>query len=199
MPNGRQPAEGLELRACASCGKEFQPYRSYQIACSRSCRERTKDQSPRRRLYDLTCKGCGEQFAAIWTGMGRQPTCGPCTAETHRTKKDRHNAARRVDGLRGEYWKEYSRKYRIRRYGITETEFEQLLVTQNGVCAVCGSPPVPGTGPATKRLHVDHNHQTGKIRGLLCNSCNRGIGYFKDDSALLRAAADYIDRYRTMA
>src|SRR3954453_12250184 len=94
----RQPTVGLEPRTCASCGTVFQPYRSHQIACSRPCREKTKTQSPRRTRYDLTCKRCGESFSALWTGMGRQPSCESCTAEIDRTKRERHNAARRVGG-----------------------------------------------------------------------------------------------------
>lgn len=55
-------------------------------------------------------------------------------------------------------------------YGITEAQYQCLLVGQNGVCALCGSPP------KTRRLAVDHDHQTGRVRGLLCDPCNRSLG-----------------------
>lgn len=67
-------------------------------------------------------------------------------------------------------------------------------MNQCGACALCGK--VPGEDPERGRnqkcLHVDHDHKTGKIRGLLCSSCNRGLGYFGDDPVVLRRAAEYL-------
>lgn len=75
-----------------------------------------------------------------------------------------------------------------RNYGITLTQFNALLDQQNGVCAICGGPP-------TRRgWHVDHDHQTGVIRGILCNGCNIGLGGMRDNPAVLRSAAAYIER-----
>jgi hypothetical protein len=83
---------------------------------------------------------------------------------------------------------------RLRRtFGITLEEYGALLVAQGGVCKICG-------GHARKRskypehvgLHVDHDHNTKRVRGLLCDKCNQGIGCFRDVPALLRAAADYL-------
>src|SRR6266498_598017 len=70
---------------------------------------------------------------------------------------------------------EYRRRYeRLRKYGLTPEEFEQLLASQGGRCAVCRSadPQTPKRGTWC----VDHDHVTGQIRGLLCNLCNRAIG-----------------------
>jgi hypothetical protein len=72
-----------------------------------------------------------------------------------------------------------------------------MLEAQGGCCAVCRKPE----SARNKRgellpLAVDHCHQTGKVRALLCSLCNKGIGLFGDDPALLRAAADYLERYR---
>jgi hypothetical protein len=78
-----------------------------------------------------------------------------------------------------------------REYGITVQEYENLVASQNGVCAVCRSPV---RGNRWKRLHIDHDHLTGKVRGLLCNNCNFAIGQMADDPARLRAAADYLER-----
>jgi len=75
-------------------------------------------------------------------------------------------------------------------YGITVGDYDLLLIRQNGVCAICRKPPAPG-----KRLHVDHCHKTEVIRGLLCSPCNTSIGMMRDDAALLRAAADYVEKY----
>lgn len=72
-------------------------------------------------------------------------------------------------------------------YGIAPDKYDELLVKQNGVCAICRKLCVTG-----QRLSVDHCHETGKVRGLLCHNCNHGIGKFKDKPELLLAAAKYL-------
>lgn len=81
----------------------------------------------------------------------------------------------------------YSRHYR---YGITEEQFQQKLEEQKNVCAICGT-DTPGRNH--ENFHVDHCHTTGKIRGLLCDKCNRGLGYFNDNPDALRKAAHYLE------
>lgn len=82
----------------------------------------------------------------------------------------------------------------LRTYGISEEEYSLLLSQQKGVCKICLQ---PGTGPtvrgASSNLCVDHDHATGKIRGLLCRECNAGLGKFKDDVERLRNAANYLN------
>jgi hypothetical protein len=75
-----------------------------------------------------------------------------------------------------------------RRYGLTLEDVAELLRLQGGVCAVCLSRDPD---------HVDHDHQTGRVRGLLCFSCNGGLGQFKDDAVILRRAAEYLDNAAT--
>lgn len=72
------------------------------------------------------------------------------------------------------------------RYGITAEVYDDLLKYQNGVCAICGQPD------KRKMLGVDHNHATGKIRGLLCHSCNVFIGHARESSAILEKAITYL-------
>jgi recombination endonuclease VII len=67
-------------------------------------------------------------------------------------------------------------------------DYAAMLAAQGGVCAICGNPP------KTRRLHIDHDHRTGKIRGLLCFTCNRYILGKYATVAKLRAAADYLER-----
>lgn len=76
-----------------------------------------------------------------------------------------------------------------RKYGITLSDYDNLLEAQGGVCAICKSFE---TDKRRGNLSVDHDHETGKIRGLLCNRCNRGIGYLKDNPEILEAAARYL-------
>lgn len=76
-----------------------------------------------------------------------------------------------------------------RKYGIDFSEYSQMLDDQSGVCAICSEACV-----TNKRLSVDHCHTSGKVRGLLCNRCNRAIGLFGDSSRLLKIAANYLER-----
>lgn len=82
------------------------------------------------------------------------------------------------------------RQHLLRKYGIELEDYDRLLEQQAGVCAICGSPPLPGR--PYKALAVDHCHETGSIRGLLCDLCNRGLGMFKDSPDLLESALAYL-------
>ena len=66
---------------------------------------------------------------------------------------------------------------------------------QDGKCAICKSEDIGSNAPKHNHFCVDHNHETGEIRGLLCFPCNRCIGQMKDDPERLRSAADYVERY----
>lgn len=74
-------------------------------------------------------------------------------------------------------------------YGLTSEEYEALLAKQGGVCAICGLDEWPGKHNVPR---VDHDHKTGRVRGILCDHCNFGLGKFKDDPARLIAAVRYL-------
>ena len=76
------------------------------------------------------------------------------------------------------------RKYK---YGLSKRQFFALLESQNGRCAICQREI------ADSRVAVDHNHETGEVRGLLCPQCNSGIGLLQDSPAIIRAAAAYLE------
>jgi hypothetical protein len=77
----------------------------------------------------------------------------------------------------------------LREYGLTQTAFDAILADQGGTCSICaGQPDVRG-------WHVDHDHSTGQVRGILCGPCNTGLGHFRDDIALLGRAIDYLERH----
>lgn len=79
-----------------------------------------------------------------------------------------------------------------RQYGLDAADFESWARRQGDVCAICRE---PGSSTRGARLHVDHDHSTGLVRGLLCTNCNRGLGYFKDSVARLIDAAEYLERF----
>ena len=79
----------------------------------------------------------------------------------------------------------------LKRYGMNSDDFYRLLNEQNGLCAICET---DDPGAWFGRMVVDHSHVTGKVRGLLCAKCNRGIGQFNDKIDLLRKALAYLER-----
>lgn len=78
-------------------------------------------------------------------------------------------------------------RHLIRKYGVTLADYGRMFEAQGGACAVCGK-------TQDRAFDVDHCHTTGKVRGLLCTNCNRMVGHAHDDSARLRAAAEYLER-----
>ena len=87
--------------------------------------------------------------------------------------------------------KEISRRSRLKKaFGLTLEEYDELLVKQNDGCGICGR----SRSDDGRRLAVDHCHDTGKIRGLLCSSCNMALGMLNDDLELLKKAVDYLTR-----
>jgi len=77
--------------------------------------------------------------------------------------------------------------------GLSQEGYESLLKAQEGGCAGCGSPVANGS---MKRLHVDHDHTTGEVRGLLCSSCNLALGLLKDDIDRVLRLACYLEERR---
>jgi len=80
-------------------------------------------------------------------------------------------------------------------YGITVDEFLRLQEKQEGRCAICGKTPDEAHGHRSRRLYIDHCHDTGEVRGLLCSRCNVGIGYFYHSRELITRACDYLERH----
>jgi hypothetical protein len=87
--------------------------------------------------------------------------------------------------------RKWKKDYDLKQYGLTESTYDALVVGQQGRCRICGR--LPGGKGHCKRLFVDHDHSTGKVRGLLCVNCNYMLGHSGDDPNRLRAAADYLE------
>ena len=82
------------------------------------------------------------------------------------------------------YWK----RNRVRRYGLSWEAYLSMLAAQQNRCAICGGPPKG----KDDEFHIDHDHATNRNRGLLCDTCNVGIGMFRDDPELLAKAIAYL-------
>jgi hypothetical protein len=85
--------------------------------------------------------------------------------------------------------RENHRERWLKRYGMTIEQYEQMLASQGGCCAICRTGEVPSRG-----WHVDHDHATGRVRGILCHGCNVSLGHFRDSVDLLQAAVVYLQR-----
>lgn len=125
---------------------------------------------------------------------GLRPCSGKCQ---QRLPPDAfHKNKARPDGLNYSCracWAEYhSERTMLRKFGLTRKQYDRMLHRQGGGCAICGRKLGMRRNGKRLRLCVDHCHKTNTVRGILCNSCNNGLGRFKDDPALLERAAAYL-------
>ena len=132
-------------------------------------------------------------------------TCNKCGQEKPIT--DFHNSSRTKDG-KNYYCKECEnarnrqqykgtinkKNWKLKhRFKITYQDYLDLLKIQNYKCLICGCDYTAYKEEFNREFCIDHNHETGEIRGLLCMACNRGIGLLQDNPAILRKAADYLE------
>jgi len=110
----------------------------------------------------------------------------------HRTKEGRSEYMAEYRSTRRRH---LSDKERERTFGITPERYAEMVAEQNGLCAICGKPECETRNGKVKALAVDHDHESGRIRGLLCVACNTGLGKLGDDPVVLRKAADYVERH----
>ena len=110
---------------------------------------------------------------------GLQERCTPCRAQHH--QKTKH--------LRAKPTADQKRKWLMSSYGLSKEEFDAMLKEQNNSCAICGTTEWGRPSPS-----IDHCHATGKVRGLLCNNCNRGLGLLKDNTEIIENAIKYLTR-----
>jgi ribosomal protein L37AE/L43A len=135
-------------------------------------------------LYDR-CAKCNAKVAGVWYDERSQD-------EQWRERKNQRQVARRAASKGTEQTVRADKKYSLKHlYGITLEQFEAMLAAQRNRCAICERRFAGG-----RDTHVDHDHVTGIVRGLLCTNCNNGLGRFRDDPATLRRAARYVERAR---
>ena len=116
------------------------------------------------------------------------------TAEWRQNKKEQVNASNRkaYNSLSDDQKKIRNRRQQVALYGLTLEQYDALLTEQNGVCAICKKSE---TASIKKNMCIDHDHKTGKVRQLLCDKCNRGIGYFNESIDVLEQAVLYLKKH----
>ncbi|MGM9337489.1 endonuclease VII domain-containing protein [Streptomyces murinus] len=182
-------AEDPSAKECGKCGRDlpraaFARDRNRRDGLQPYCRECVAEYGAahyrrRREAMGKTVR----QKVAVPAGHKR---CPQCQEVKPHAQWERHKSS--SDG-----WASYCRTCRAgrnrtsyfkRKYGLTEAERDSLIVSQGGVCCICLAAP-----PA----HVDHCHETGRVRGVLCFSCNAALGQFKDQPEVIRRAAAYVE------
>lgn len=160
-----------------------------------------------RTCSDEVHKSRGGNQPELWLGVMSCPVCGAefqpyrnnqrsCSIRCYRRLPDVMERAR-IENVADPVRRRRDRlRAHLKRYDMTLERYETMLAEQGDCCVICGELPDPNGIKAASRLHVDHDHVTGKVRALLCTRCNQGVGYFRDDPVLLRAMAEYIERHR---
>jgi hypothetical protein len=138
--------------------------------------------SDKRRKYGVTtaCKACRNPQSKKWRDLNPERV-----KEINAKNRD----------MRREYYQSPARKRRyrntdlIRRFGISHDDYEVILNSQGGVCAICKK---VRTDKGKQHMVIDHSHENGHIRGVLCSQCNKALGCFCDDVNILKSAIEYL-------
>lgn len=138
----------------------------------KSFTEFSKDVKRKSRLAPH-CKKCASENNKLW--YYRQPT------EAHRDKMRRWREENPTKALAA----------RLKRHNLTVEQYHDLILGQDGKCAVCECP----FGDGGRSINIDHCHITNVVRGLLCKNCNTSLGKFKESPDLLRKAAEYLEKH----
>lgn len=139
-------------------------------------------------VQSYTCSACQDTKAGSefdWSGSRRGSYCKICRRAKDRERYKNSNGAGKD--------RVFDQSLR-RLYGITLVQYNQMLTEQTGLCALCAERP-----DTERRMHVDHDHATGRVRALLCHHCNLLLGNAKDSPTRLRQAIEYLERHGNMS
>jgi hypothetical protein len=188
---------------CLRCGNAFSRKssdinRGRTKFCGRECSDAYKKERAEKHAIEVLknnrkqCKACNITKPLIEfppskaSRTGYFSYCIECRKEMNR-KQD----AKRWSEKREILIAQRRRAHLRREFGITIEHFEELFQKQGGVCMICKQ------NSQEKQLAVDHDHKTGKIRSLLCENCNRGLGMFSEDISRLKNAIEYLNAYQS--
>ncbi len=159
------------MKRCKKCG-EAKPLSEFHRAAGMRDGHRSE------------CKDCARAIRRAWYQANREAVIAK-VKQWQQDNKDVVNA--RNKAYRDANPQAYREWHLRRTFGIEIADYERMLDEQSGGCAICGRQP------GKTSLHIDHDHQSERIRGLLCVGCNNALGQFKDSKELLRRAASHLD------
>lgn len=151
-------------------------------------------------LHHYSCRKCDNAASRKWNQDNKERVKQNKQKPEYREWNRRYSEKRRK--LDPVYHAKAARQSNLKsEYGIDLNQYIEMYKSQNGKCKLClregvccdGTLPQQGRGPRSQILMVDHNHSTGRVRGLLCNQCNVAIGLFKDSAELLKKAITYLE------
>lgn len=195
-------------KRCVVCGKEkeleqFSPHRGCIDGHRNKC-----NQCEEKRIRQRNLNGLETRLSAEYKSP-RTKICSVCKQEKQMGEFSKHSYS--SDGYKGEckqcrsqsYYQRSSQQRNAalqRIYGITQEQFNQMLIRQGGVCAICQEreTALNAKSGKIKPLSVDHNHITGEVRGLLCQNCNAIIGYSNENKESLRTAVGYLEKWNSI-
>jgi|688.fasta_scaffold316902_2 hypothetical protein len=181
---------------CSVCKNEFVKKKSNQVCCSKQCNNKIQKQKQKSIIEPRECKTCNKLFTPK-KGKNTKYCCALCghkkwlsvnkdefseyRKEVYKKKKEKNPELLRDEA-----------RFRMtkRVYGLTKEQYYIMLSNQNNRCKICNKI----LDPASKFTHIDHCHQTSKVRGILCGSCNNGLGMFKDNIQNLYSAINYLQQ-----
>lgn len=171
-----------ELKRCTICGSE-KPFTEFH-------KQKNGKDGVR-----ANCKKCASEDAKTYTNI-------PSVKERLKGVRKAWDNSPAGKAIRKAMYTEYNNRPEVKerhrahwfmkQYGITLEEYKKMYDNQNGNCAICGEHYELRGENKLKTLHVDHDHETGDVRGLLCHNCNSGIGYFKEDLNLIKRIEHYL-------
>lgn len=166
--------------ACKFCKKDFETLaRAPADMCSKKCIKKYFKKLFNKRTM-RKCKECGKRREITQAALRTTPFdyCSPqCFGTSQRDPE--------AKGLSSKRFARYKNlKYQ---YGMTLEDYDEMVEKQSGCCAICSDKP-------KKTLHVDHDHKTGDIRGLLCSKCNQGLGMLGDNKKGIAKALAYLEK-----
>lgn len=140
------------------------------------------------RRHGRVCRACRAAYHREWASTRREKLKDYLREYAKLPKNKAKQAEWRKKN--SDYVRNYNRNYALqKKYGLTSLDYARMVAEQGGHCASCGG------DPTDRGLVVDHCHATGKVRALLCEPCNLGLGNFKDSPELLRLGAIYIEKH----
>lgn len=137
-------------------------------------------------VYHLRCLTCRRKVTTSDLAPGKASICLRCVVQVAEANRTRPTPEA------GAYMKKWNAERllgRVRKYGLTMEQYEAMREACQYSCEICGA-----REQADHDLHIDHCHDTGKVRGLLCQFCNNGLGMFRDDTDRMATAVAYLKR-----
>lgn len=195
-PISRFQVGNRELQSCDSCRATLKRWRNNPTVKARTKRRQKAREAARIHVelpYGKKCSICKSFLPKEQFPPDKRSTSG-LASECYECNRARTRAANKR-------WRENRKKrgldWRFNVWGVTIAEYNEMLENQNGRCAICGllESSLSSTGRRAKALAVDHNHETGAIRELLCDLCNRSVGMLREKPELAEKLAAYLKKH----